>query len=860
MKLPRELSKLISKPVPVVERRSFLAGLTALSVSLLSRRTARALQQLPSVNPSSAAARGFDPGTTLWYSAPASNWLEAAPLGNGRLGAMVFGGVPHEQLMLNEDTLYAEEPGGRTLPLDIAPEFDHVVSLLKAGEYIEANDVVTRNWLGRSWPCYQPFGTLHLEFPDAPISEYRRELTLNDAIQRTHYVQDGTLFEREVFASAPDDVVVYRIKGDKPASIAFKASIDSPHPTARLSRSGGNEIVIAGKLPGMALRRTLEYVEQAGDTWKYPEIWNKDGSKKPFAKQILYGEEVDNRGMLFEGRLRVLQCDGKVSASDDGLAIDAASEVVLALSMASSFNGYTKSPSREGLNPAIRSKVTLDKLAKRSYRQLREAHVADYQSLFNRVSFHLDGEGNSSKLPTDQRHKAYTGATDPSFATLFFQFGRYLLISCSRPGSQPANLQGLWNVDRIPPWASAYTVNINIQMNYWGVETANLSECHRPLLDFIRDLSEMGKPVAKNMYHRPGWVMHHNTSIWRDAQPVDWVASVSFWPMGGGWFCQHLWEHYQFTGDDQFLRETAYPVMKGAAEFYDSWLIEDENGHLLTPVSDSPENAFYYTDKNGKQQMGGMAMGCTLDMAIIRELFTNVIWSSGHLHRDEPFAHHLRERQAKLLPYQIGSRGQLQEWFKDFKDVPPRHNTSPYYPLYPSNQITPRGTSQLAQAERTLLTERGRNGGGFPAAWMAGCWARLNEPETGFPYLERIYTRGIHPNLLNGGGEVFQIDANLGAMASTIEFLLQSHTGEIELLPALPSVWKSGRVGGLRARGGFELAMEWSDGRLSKAEILSTHGTQCTVRYRTNTVQLHLRAGEKKTLDEASFTSQPVRS
>lgn len=809
--------------------------------------TAEQMASGPST-PLASPPSDLDIGTTLWYATPASNWLEATPLGNGRIGAMVFGGVPHEQLMLNEDTLYAEEPGGRTLPLDIAPKFDEVVSLLKQGEYIKADEIVSRNWLGRSWPCYQPFGTLHLHFQEAPFSEYHRELKLTDAVQRTRYIQNGIPFEREVFASAPDDAIICRIAAGKAGSITFKAFFDSQHPTAYQRGSGDRELVIAGTLPGIALRRTLEFVEQEHDTWKYPEIWNKDGSRKPFAKQILYGADVDNRGMTFEGRLRVLQCDGKVDVNSSALEIAGATEVVLALVMASSFNGYAKSPSREGVDPAIRTKSTLDKVSKRTFQQIRNAHVADYKALFDRVSFQLDGEDPASRLPTDQRRKAFTAASDPAFATLLFQFGRYLLISCSRPGCQAANLQGLWNVDRIPPWAGAYTVNINIQMNYWGAETANLAECHEPLIDFIRDMSVMGRPVAHDMYHRPGWVMHHNTTLWRDAQPVDWHGYVAFWPMAGGWFCQHLWEHYVFNGDETFLRDTAYPIMKGAAAFYDSWLIKDENGHLITPVSDSPENMFYFTDKDGKEQMGGLAMGCTLDMAIIRELFTNVIWTSAHLKQDDLFRQHLSERLLQLLPYRIGSRGELMEWFKDFKGVPPRHNTSPYFPLYPSNQITPRGTPELAAAEKTLLQERARAGGGFPAAWMAGCWARLNQAQVAYGYLERLYTQTTHPSLLNGHGDIFQIDANLGAMASTIEFLLQSHAGEVELLPALPSAWSSGRVRGLRARGGFEVSMEWKGGALSKAEITSTRGTHCTVRYGEKTTELQLKPGQSRRL------------
>ena len=843
-------------------RRDFLTTSIAASAllpvrNLLPSDTAPAIQSASSpqiapdlLNIAAGEPEDLDTGTMLWYKAPASNWLEAMPLGNGRIGAMVFGGVPHEQFMLNEDTLYAEEPGGRSLPLDIAPKFDEVVSLLKQDEYIKADDVVSRNWLGRSWPCYQPFGTLHLYFLDSPVSGYQRELRLTDAIQCTRYTQDGNVIEREVFASAPDDIIVCRVKAEKAGSINFKASFESQHPTAIQRRTGEKELAITGKLPGIALRRALDFVENLGDTWKYPEIWNKDGSRKPFAKQILYGDEVDNRGMLFEGRLRVLECDGQVIVTDSGLEINGTTKVVLALAMASSFNGYEKSPSREGPNPAIRTSETLNRVSRYTYQQIRDRHIADYKSLFDRVLFRLQGENPAvSHLPTDQRRKAFAAACDPAFVTLFFQYGRYLLISCSRPGTQAANLQGIWNVDRIPPWAGAYTININIQMNYWGAETANLSECHGPLIDLIREMSMTGRQVAHDMYHRPGWVAHHNTTIWRDAQPVDWRGSTSFWPMAPGWLCQHLWEHYQFTGDDHFLREVAYPIMRGAAEFYDSWLIKDENGHLLTPVSDSPENAFSYIDKSGKQQTAGLAMGCTLDMAIIRELFSNVISSSERLKLDEAFRQHLLEQLPQLLPYRIGSRGQLLEWYKEFKEVPPRHNTSPYYPLYPSNQITPSRTPDLAAAEKKLLQIRARSGGGFPAAWMAGCWARLGHGDVGNGYLERLCNETTHPNLLNGQNDIFQIDANLGAMASIIEFLLQSHTGEIVLLPALPSDWHTGKVRGLCARGGFQVAMDWKDGALTTAEIVSTYGTQNTVCYGAKKVSLQFKPGEKKMLD-----------
>jgi alpha-L-fucosidase 2 len=830
-----------------ISRRSFVASFTALMARLGLAKTVEIGIPGRQTIGGAAGPPALNPATTIWYSAPAQNWLDAIPMGNGRIGAMPFGGITKEQIVLNEDTLYAEEPGGRTLPLDIAPKFNEVVSLLKNGEYNEADDIATKNWLGRSWPCFQPFGNLYIEGAAGEANEYVRHLDLAEAVHLVRYTKQSVRFEQESFVSAPDNILIYRTSASQPV-LQLRIWLDSQHPTAHQKATGPQEIAIVGQLPGIALRRDLDYVEKNREAWKYPEIWNSDGSRKPFAKQILYGDEVDHRGMLFEGRLQVLNCDGKVVATDSGLKIENAREVVLALALASSFNGFHKSPSREGSDPAAKNVATLQRLQGHTFQQLRQRHVADHKTLFDRTSLNIEDSSSRSHLPTNQRLTGFASKDDPTFDALMFHFGRYLLIACSRTGTQPANLQGIWNVDRLPPWACAYTVNINIQMNYWGAESANLPECHEPFLKFAREMSEMGRPVARDMYHRPGWVMHHNTTIWRDAQPVDWVAHVSFWPMGGGWVCQHLWEHYQFTADEAFLREV-YPIMRGAAEFYDSWLIENEKGELLTPVSDSPENAFYYTDKTGKQVMGGFAMGCTLDMAIIRELFRNTAWAAEHLKIDTPFGQRLTERSAKLLPYQIGSRGQLLEWFKEFGDVPPRHNTSPFYPLYPSDQITLRGTPKLATAEATLLTERSSAGGGFPAAWRAGCWARLAQPETGHDYLERLYARSLHPNLLNGRGEVFQIDANLGAMAATVEFLLQSHAGEIELLPALPSAWRSGEVRGLRARGGYEVYIQWSDGKLTAAKISATHAGRCFLRYKEKRIELDFKDREEKQID-----------
>ena len=837
----------------VIPRRTFLQATAALGAELAFRG---ALAQVPhggmQVDSGQTPAPALDPSLTLWSDRPASQWLEAYALGNGRLGGMVFGDPAHDQIVLNEDTLYAEEPSSRSVPLDIAPVFEVVRGFIRNGQYKEANDLVGKEWLGRSQPSYQPAGTLHL-FADPPLTEisgYRRTLDLASATCVTSFSAAGTEFTREVFASYPDDVLVIRSSARGPGKIFLRALLDSPHPTAALQATAQQEITMHGQLPALAIRRTLDWIEGIGDQWKYPEIFNEQGNRRPFAKQILYADQADGRGMFFECRLRVLDTDGQVSSSAEGLRVAGAHELVLALAISSSFNGFQKSPSREGADPAARNRSVLQALAAKSFEQLRQRHVEDYRALFARTSLHLGSATNSpARRPTAQRTQQYRSADDPSLLALYFNFGRYLLIACSRAGTQPANLQGLWNVDRLPPWAGSFTTNINFQMNYWGAETANLSECHEPLFRFLSECAVTGSEVARNMYHRPGWVLHHNTSIWRGAQPVDWRGDISFWPMGGAWCCQHLWEHYRFTGDKEFLKRTAYPVMKTAAEFLDAWLVPDDQGFLVTPVSDSPENQFVYTDPLGRQQIVGIAQGCTLDMAIVRELFRNTVAAATELHEDGDFAQHLKDRSAKLLPFRVGSRGQLLEWYREFKESPPRHNTSPYFPLYPGDQITPEGTPELAAAERRLLVERAKTGGNWPAAWLSAAWARLREGDLAHAYLERLMSSSTHPNLFNGDGKIFQIDANLGAMAAMVEWLLQSHTGTIDLLPALPSAWSSGEVKGLRARGGFEVDIAWESGRLSRASIRSLLGNPCVVRHHSTTRELRLGRGEEMSID-----------
>jgi len=788
-----------------------------------------------------------EPGLlTLWYEEPARSWPEALPIGNGRLGAMVFGGVTIERLQLNEDTLYSDEPGQRDLPLEITEHFDEVVRLLKRRYYREAEDLINRHWLGRVWPCYQPLADLEVDFgPPDRAQAYRRQLDLETAICRVEYQRRGTAFEREVFASHPDQVIVMRVRAHPAQRLAFRASLTSVHPTARAAADGATGLILKGQAPGLVIRRTLEWIEQMGDTWKYPELWDENGHRRPFARQVLYGAEIEGRGMFFEVRLRVLAQGGETRAAADGIRVTGANEAILLVSAATSYNGFDKSPSREGADPSERARQALEQACTKSYPELREAHVRDYQALFHRVHLRLGPARQSNDVPTDERLQR--PEDDPNLAALYFQFGRYLLISSSRPGTQPANLQGIWNPDVIPSWACGYTTNINLQMNYWPAEVTNLSECAEPLFRLIRECALNGRKVARQMYHRRGWVLHHNTTIWRDAQPVDNQAFFSFYPMASGWLCQHLWDHYLFTRDRKFLAEVAWPLMKEAAEFYLDWLIEDDEGYLVTPAGCSPENRFVYVAPDGTKKVAGICMGPTMDMAIIRELFHNSIEASRVLDLDEDLRRRLEDHLKRLRPYKVGRFGQLQEWYEDFEEYEPGHrHLSHLYGLMPGRHITPRETPELAQAarrslERRLLYDRGV--GGWSLAWHMNLWARLEEGDLAYEALLKLIRRETHPSLLNKGGLRFQIDGNLGGCAGIAEMLLQSHRDELHLLPALPRAWAEGEVRGLRARGGFEVNLAWEHGQLQWATIRSLAGEACRVRYGQKTREFNTRPG-----------------